>query len=156
MRKLLIEFPERGVSAVLELLEDEAPDTTAELWDSAPFEGSILHDIWSGPQVFLPIETKRPIEPQNLTMFVHPGDVFYYSRDENYFRGQPYGKNSLAEIGIAYDRDAAPSSPKGQKSVNMCGRIVEGLDELAEVCNSVIFKGPTKVKITRYNDMGRN
>ena len=100
--------------------------------------------------MFLPLELTEPIDPENLTMFVQPGDVFYYFREKNYFRGMPYGRESMAEIGIVYSRDAAPWGPRGQKSVNMCGKVIEGLDRLAEVCNSIIFNGPKRIKISQY------
>lgn len=152
MKKLLIQFPEERVSAMIELLEDEAPKTTVQLWENAPFEGQLLHDIWSGPQVFLPLESIKCIEPENLTMFVQPGDIFFYCRKKYYYRGKPYRRECMAEIGIVYDRDSAPCGPRGQKSVNMCGRIIEGFDKLKQVCNSIIFKGPKIIKISRYEE----
>lgn len=148
MSKMLLRFSNEGIDVEIELIEDEAPRTVKAIQENAPYKGDLIHDIWSGPQVFLPVMSlQTSISPENLTMFVEPGDVFFFSRGENAFRGSPYGYNSLAEIGIAYDRDAAPRGPAGQKSINIFGKVTKGFAELKDVCSRMLFEGSKPVEI---------
>ena len=63
-RTVKLTFTEDGVSALAELLDDEAPKTAETIWSLLPLRGKVIHDIWSGPQLVLHLDNsvKLPAE----------------------------------------------------------------------------------------------
>ncbi|HKM39635.1 MAG TPA: DUF3830 family protein [bacterium] len=155
MKTIKIEFVEDGAQVLVELLEHQAPNTCNEIWNKLPLEGELIHDIWSGPQLFLPLEFEmwESVYPENLTVFVHPGDVFFYARGPKELHGKPYGLDSMAEIGIVYDRNSGPKGPAGPKSINIFGKVIAGASDLKRLGDSVVFSGPKKVRISRQQEV---
>ncbi|HXV60698.1 MAG TPA: DUF3830 family protein, partial [Vicinamibacteria bacterium] len=51
-----LEFLDEKISATAILLEREAPRTCGLILQSLPFEGELVHGIWSGPETYLPID----------------------------------------------------------------------------------------------------
>jgi hypothetical protein len=149
-RRIRIAFPAEGVSAIADLLEDDAPNTSAAIWDLLPLRVKVIHDIWSGHQVLAHLDNKVLLEPENLLTYIPvPGDIFYYYRPPRYFRGSPYGRSESAEIGIVYDRDTRPQGPRGPQAVNLFANIGSGLDAFARACEDMISRGQKDLLIER-------
>ncbi len=131
----------QGVSVSVHLFTDHAPTTCQAVKDSLPLTGEAFHDIWSGRVIFVPLVPALQIPVENPTMYVVPGDVFFYERPEHLDRGCPYGYLALSEIGVVYGRDSLPSGPRGPKVINLFGHIDAGLDALARLGEQMIHTG---------------
>ena len=143
MRRIRISFPEVGVAATADLLEEDAPKTCDAIWNLLPIRATALHDIWSGHQIFFFLKPAELVQYENVPRLldVNPGDIFYYYRKPHYFRGAPYGKVEASEIGIVYDRDTQPRGPHGVKAVNLFGTVSDGLANLTKTCEQMIEEG---------------
>ena len=143
MGKIKVIFPEEGVEALVRLNEEDAPVTCEVVRKALPIKGKAIHDIWSGQVVFTFLEPTKviPFEGVPRSGAVLPGDVFYWYSPENYLHGKPYGRNRYSEIAIAYGRECFPMSTRGPKRVNVFATIIEGLENVAEVCDNMIFEG---------------
>jgi len=149
-RRIRISLPAEGVSAIADLIEDDAPNTSAAIWDLLPLRVKAIHDIWSGHLVLAHLDNKVQIEPENVLTYIPvPGDVFYYYRPPRYFSGSPYGRSESAELGIVYDRDTRPQGPRGPEAVNLFANISSGLDALARACEKMITGGQKDLLIER-------
>ncbi len=149
-RRIRISFPGESVSAIASLLEEDCPDTCDALWKLLPLRVKAIHDIWSGHQLLAHLDNKVVLAPENvLTYLPIPGDIFYYYRPRNYFRGEPYGRSESAEIGIVYDRDTRPQGPRGPEAVNLFASISSGLQTFARACEDMIYRGQKDLLIER-------
>lgn len=149
MKSIRLYFPDGGVEAIATLLEDQAPKTCEILWGTLPLRIKAIHDIWSGRQIFAPLGSPLEIPPENLSLYVVPGDLYYYERPAHLDRGRPYGWLELAEVGVVYGRDSQPWSPRGPKVVNIFATIAQGLPSFAERCAQMITEGGRWLEITR-------
>ena len=141
-RKIRISFPDEGISAVADLLEEDCPRTCEAVWRLLPLRVTAIHDIWSGHQVLAHLDPAFVLRPENvLTYLPMPGDIFYYYRPPHYVRGAPYGRAESAEIGIVYDRDTRPQGPRGPEAVNLFATISARLDDFARACEAMIYRG---------------
>jgi hypothetical protein len=149
-RKIRILFPDQSASAVADLLEDDCPNTCDAIWDMLPIRLKAIHDIWSGHQVLVHLDSKVVLDPENVLTYIPvPGDIFYYYRPPNYFSGSPYGRSESAELGIVYDRDTRPQGPRGPEAVNLFANISSGLDGFARACEEMITGGQKDLLIER-------
>jgi hypothetical protein len=148
-------FPDDGVSAVAELLEADCPHTCEAIWRLLPVRVKAIHDIWSGHQLLAHLDPHCVLPPENvLTYLPVPGDIFYYYRPPNYFRGAPYGRSESAEVGIIYDRDTRPQGPRGPEAVNLFANISSDLAVFARACEQIIYRGPKELLIERVERAG--
>jgi hypothetical protein len=149
-RKIRISFPDQSASAVADLLEDDCPNTCDAIWDMLPIRLKAIHDIWSGHQVLVHLDSEVVLDPENVLTYIPvPGDIFYYYRPPNYFSGSPYGRSESAELGIIYDRDTRPQGPRGPEAVNLFANISSGLDGFARACEEMITRGQKDLLIER-------
>jgi len=149
-RRIRISLPAEGVSAIADLIEDDAPNTSAAIWNLLPLRIKAIHDIWSGHLVLAHLDNKVQIDPENVLTYIPvPGDVFYYYRPARYFSGSPYGRSESAELGIVYARDTRPQGPRGPEAVNLFANISSGLEALARACEDMIYSGQKELLIER-------
>ena len=149
-RQIRISFPDDRISAVADLLEADCPNTCEAIWRLLPLRVKAIHDIWSGHQVLAHLDNKFVLPPENvLTYLPIPGDMFYYYRPRNYFRGSPYGRPESAEIGIVYDRDTRPQGPRGPEAVNLFANISSSLEGFARACEDMIYRGQKSLLIEK-------
>jgi hypothetical protein len=149
-RKIRISFPDDGISAVADLLEEDCPNTCEAIWRLLPLRVQAIHDIWSGHQVLAHLDHTFVLPPENaLTYLPVPGDIFYYYRPRNYFRGSPYGRYESAEIGIVYDRDTRPQGPRGPEAVNLFANISSSREGFARACEDMIYRGQKTLLIEK-------
>ncbi len=129
-KRIRITFPGENVSAIAELLEADAPRTCAAVLSLLPQVGEAHHATYSGAEVVLILDRVVDIGQENATVMVIPGDVAFTTFEGGRIFGFP---DTFSEIAVFYARDAIPSMPNGPVPMNIFGRIVEGLDEFAEV-----------------------
>lgn len=133
-----------SVEAVL--LEDEAPQTCAAVWDHLPSPGFAQHGIYSGSEVYSLLQNPFIVEPENRTRDVLPGDVAYYYQPGGIQYGFP---KDLCEICWFYDRDAVPSMPGGPIQVNLFAHMVGDLAPFFAVCRRMRVEGRKPFSVSR-------
>src|SRR5690349_107479 len=83
-RQIELVLERRGVSAVAELLEADAPLTAAAVWDALPQAGEPFHAKYARNELYIlvPPFPSQPIGLENSTLTPIPGDLCYW-----YFAG---------------------------------------------------------------------
>jgi uncharacterized protein DUF3830 len=153
-RQIRVSFADGSGSAVADLIEDDASNTSAAIWDMLPLRLNAVHDIWSGHQVLAHLDPSAFLPPENVLTFVPmPGDIFYYYRPAHYFRGAPYGRVESAELGFVYDRDTRPQGPRGPEAVNLFAHVSAGLASFARGCEEMIRAGQKEIVIERVETL---
>src|SRR3954452_17754738 len=151
-RQIRVAFADGSGSAVADLIEDDAPGTTAAIWDMLPIRLNAVHDIWSGHEILAHLENSVVLPPENVLTFIPmPGDIFYYYRPAHYFRGTPYGRAESAELGFVYDRDTRPQGPREPEAVNLFAHVTSGLESFAGACEEMIRTGQREIVIERVD-----
>jgi hypothetical protein len=140
------------VSVIADLLEDDCPNTCEALWKLLPLRVTAIHDIWSGHQILAHLDNAVVLQPENVLTYIPvPGDIFYYYRPPNYFRGAPYGRTESAELGIVYSRDTRPQGPRGPEAVNLFANISSELELFAKACEDMIYRGKKALLIEKVD-----
>ncbi len=143
-KRLVITFVDEGVSAVAELLEDQAPKTCAGVLGILPQSGPAHHATYSGSEVAFILDRDVQIPKENATIKVLPGDLCFARFDGGVLYGFP---DSFSELCWFYDRDATPSMPDGPVAPNIFGRFVENFDAFVTVCRRMRREGIKNVEI---------
>ena len=143
-RRIRITFVDEGVSAVAELLEEQAPRTCAAVLAALPQTGEAHHATYSGSEVAFILDRDLGVGRENATSKVIPGDLAYTRFDGGVMWGFP---DDFAELCWFYDRDAVPSMPDGPVPVNIIGRFVEGFAAFAAVCRRMRREGVKRIEI---------
>ena len=152
-RRIKISFPGSGATAIANLLDDDCPETCSALWNMLPLRLKATHDIWSGHLIRCHLENNPVLRPENVLTYIPvPGDIFYYYRPTNYYRGAPYGRLESAEIGIVYERDTRPQGPRGPEAVNLFAEISSGIEEFSKACEAMIYEGQKELVIERVDE----
>ncbi len=145
-RRICFSFPSENVVAVAELMESRAPRTCDAIWSALPFEGELLHAMWSGPETYLPIAPDLRVPAEHQTTHPLPGEIGFYALDGGILVGWP---QDMAELAIFYDRGAKPSMPNGPVSMNIFARIVEGFEGFRGVCGRMQREGAKLLRVER-------
>ena len=148
-KRLVLTFPDDGVSATAELLEELAPTTCRILWEHLPFSGELNHAQWSGPEAYLFIDPSIRIGPENQTFHTVPGDIGYYSLEGGRLYGWP---DDMAELAFIYDRGAKPSMMDGPIPVNLFASVVDNLKGFAGMCSRIRREGVKTFRVDRARD----
>jgi hypothetical protein len=146
IRRLRLVLAAEGVEAFAELIEREAPRTCAAIWNALPFEGDLVHAMWSGPETYLPIAPTLRIEAEHQTTHPLPGEIGFYALDGGILIGWP---SDMAELAFFYDRGAKPSMPNGPVSMNIFARIVDNFEGFREVCRRMQREGTKVLRVER-------
>lgn len=145
-RHIRIAFPARGVSADVELLEQQAPRVCAFVWSNLPQEGYAHHAVYSGSEIAFDIAAQFADQLENMTSRVLPGDVGYWFLPG----GQMYGiPDDISEFMWFYDRDAEPRMTSGPVQVAVFGRMVGDTSEFYEACRAMRRTGQELCLATR-------
>lgn len=154
-RKISFTFEEAGVTAVAELLEEDAPRTCAAIWAAleTPVQVKGTHASFAGREVNVPLpdENKRfegaDVPPENQTVFPLPGEILWH-----YF--PPHSEigvhDEVYNVSVIYGRDTRMFLPTGWVPHNVFARIVENLDGLVEMCRRTKLEGPKVITIRRF------
>lgn len=144
--RLIVTFLDEGISAVAELLEDQAPKSCAAVRAALPQTNLAHHATYSGSEVAFILDRDLGIGKENATTKVIPGDLAYTRFEGGELWGFP---DTFSELCWFYDRDAVPSMPDGPVPVNVIGRFVENFDAFAAVCRRMRREGVKRVEIRR-------
>jgi hypothetical protein len=143
-KRVRFTFVDEGVSAVAELLEDQAPKTCAAVLAALPQSGDSHHATYSGSEAVLILDRDLGVGKENATSKVIPGDLAY----TRFVGGEMWGfPDTFSELCWFYDRDAIPSMPDGPVPVNIFGRFVENFDAFAAVCRRMRREGVKRVEV---------
>lgn len=142
-KRMVITFVDEGVSAVAELLEDQAPKTCAAVIAELPQGGVAHHATYSGSEVAYIMKRDIPVPKENATIKVLPGDLCFARFDGGVHYGFP---DAFSELCWFYDRDTTPSMPDGPVAPNIFGHFVEGFAEFAAVCRRMRREGVKNVE----------
>ena len=147
-RHVRIAFPERGVSADVELLEQQAPRICAFVWTNLPQEGYAHHAVYSGSEIAFDIAAQFSDRLENTTSRVLPGDVGYWFLAGGDMYGLP---DDISEFMWFYDRDAEPRMTSGPVQVAIFGRIVGDASAFYQACRDMRRDGQEFCRVTRID-----
>ena len=114
-----------------------APKSCALLRTLLPLEAHIVQARWSGQAAWVPLgERNLSLPPENATVYPAPGQILLYP-----------GGVSETELLFAYGPTRF-ASKAGDLAGNHVLTIVEGLEQLAELGNLVLWKGAQLFRIS--------
>lgn len=121
--ELLIEF-EKGGRFTAVLFEDKAPKTCQFVLDHLPITGKIGHGRFSGEMMYFLLDlTFDELENPSAFGFL-PGDIVYMT---------PFYKDIPNELAIIYGPKTIIQHTCGLIPSNHFARIIDNLDELAQI-----------------------
>lgn len=133
MTKMKVTAGEFTFSARLE--KELAPNTCAAFEKLMPFIGQLVHVRWSGEGIWIPLgDMDFGVNYENHTSHPAPGQIILYP-----------GGISETEILLAYG-GVDFSSKMGQLAGNHFITLTDGLDNLMELGNTVLWKGAQNVR----------
>jgi Protein of unknown function (DUF3830) len=147
-RRIRIAYPNRGVHALVELTEVEAPRMCEFVWANLPQEGYAHHAIYSGSEIAFDIAPQFVDRLENTTSRVVPGDMGYWFLPGGYQYGLP---DDISEFMWFYDRDAEPRMTTGPVQVALFGHVIEDADAVAfyAACRAMRRDGQELCRVTR-------
>jgi hypothetical protein len=152
MSKLVrIGLARRGVSCVAELLEKDAPRTSAAVWEAlgrGPLAGDAQHAKYARNEVYTMVPRFASIGRENTTVTPIPGDVVLFDfaggmLDAGFKDDQGIDQEAGAiDLAIFYGRNnLLINGDVGWVPGNVYATITEGLAGMAEACHDVWRSG---------------
>ena len=154
-KKLYLKFVESGVTGILDVHWDVAPETCAAIWEalSTPIRVPASHAMYAGPEIMCGLpEANRTFDPlslppENQSVYGQPGDMLWFYQPKNFFRVDP---SEFWEIGMFYSEGGRVFGPTGWIPVTFFARMTEGLDAIAEQCGLIRKEGVKTIEIGRH------
>jgi hypothetical protein len=153
-RRIEILLEQRGVRAIAELMEDDAPKTCAAVWNALPHSGSVWHAKFANNEIFILTAPFAPEEPgrENGTVFPIPGDLLYFfippgSAVPPEVREQ-CAVTGLVDLALFYGRNNYVHGPEGHMPGNLFATITVGLKEFAAACHDIWRHGGASETMT--------
>jgi uncharacterized protein DUF3830 len=148
-RTIILRFVDEEVSAVADLLEDQAPETCRMIWEHLPLEGRTVHGMYSGPELFIRADHLPQVSPENQVHRALPGDVGFWYQEGGRYHSAPAA--AAAEVVFIYQRGAAIMGPDGQPTwVNLFAQIrTDDAGAFYETARKVRTEGPQVLRIER-------
>lgn len=160
-RRFEITVDGERVRAMAELV-DGAPWTTGNLWrvlTRAPIVGQVFHSKWAGREVALfPPEQCQfdisDIRPENAVRLPIPGDICFWYFPPGagamvYPVPHPSGDyKGVWNIQMVYGRETEFRVSGGVETRNLWARVVDNLDDFADVCARTQFEGAKTFRFT--------
>jgi hypothetical protein len=150
-KSIRISLARRGVSCVAELLEKEAPRTTAAVWEAlgrGPLGGDAQHAKYARNEVYTMVPRFAQIGRENPTVTPIPGDVVLFDfaggmLDAAFKADQGIDEDAGAiDLAIFYGRNnLLINGDVGWVPGNVYATITEGLAAMAEACHDVWRSG---------------
>jgi hypothetical protein len=153
-RKIEIVLEERGIRAVAEMLDDEAPKTCRAVWDALPQTGPTYHAKWANNEIYILTPPFAPEEPgrENATVFPIPGDLCYFFVPPGGHvppdMREQCGETGVIDLAIFYGRNNYLLAPDGHMPGNLFATITEGLKELAVASQDLWRNGAANERMT--------
>jgi Protein of unknown function (DUF3830) len=133
MSQLIVRAGEFTFQARFE--QELAPKTVAAFRKAMPFESQAIHVRWSGEGVWMPLgDLDFGVSYENHTSYPAPGQIILYP-----------GGISETEILLAYG-GVHFASKMGQLAGNHFITLTSGLENLATLGKTVLWKGAQKIR----------
>jgi len=125
-------IPDYNVEANIQLLEEQAPVSVANLWRNLPSQNSMLHGSASGSEMFAHVNEDWGWVPEleNKMAYPIPGDMVLY-----------FGPPPRIQINYFYGRDSIPAGVPSPEIGNKVGVTVGDFTDLARACWRMIYDG---------------
>jgi hypothetical protein len=145
----------RGVSAVADLLEEDAPHISAAFWDglATPIEEKTIHAMFAGREVFMALSPEnrrfdaRSLPIENATAYPSPGDIAWGFFPAHSEKGQ---SEDLWDLAFVYGQEVTFDSSLGIRPISVFACITEGLEGFAEECARIrSHDGPKVLRLER-------
>lgn len=151
IRYCICTFGRQGVAVEVELFLDKAPSSSRFLTSLLPIEADIFNSKWNGAELFTVLPPMNPSVVENQSESVRRGDVVMFHWPTGH-RGMPNRPRAGAigahtELGFYYGELIRAYSPAGPATGTLVGQIVQGLDDLAEVAQTMRRAGFGRLKI---------
>ena len=156
MSKLIrITLERRGVSCVAELLEKDAPRTSAAVWAALPLGGDAQHAKYARNEVYTIVPRFAQVGAENTTVTPIPGDVclfdFHGGMLDSAFKADQGidAESGGIDLAIFYGRNnLLINGDVGWVPGNVFATIVDGLSGMAEACHDVWRSGSVGERLT--------
>ena len=150
---ITLQIVELGVHGVADLLRELAPDTCALVWERLPVEGRLIHGMYSGPELFIELDTFQPVRAENQVHRAIPGDICYWHDAGDRFATIPAPAGELLFI---YGRGAAIMGADGQPTwANLFARLrTDSCGDLLAAGRRTRREGPWTLRVDRGDDPG--
>ena len=147
-REIVIDYVDEGVSARVQLLEDQAPRTCQTIWESLPLAGDAIHAAYSGTIAALLFDPSIVCPAENQTACIQTGDVIFTHYDPGWRHGHDF---PVSEIYWAYDRYARPTIPGVfvPAPANVFGRVLGDATRFYAVSKALQRTGVKRLEIRR-------
>jgi hypothetical protein len=150
-RQVRITFPASGVSALAELLDDEAPKVCELVWQMLPVQAKAIHGMYSGAEVFVMVDQPQPAPAENLVQLPLPGELLYFYDPAV---GAVGAKKPVGEIVVVYGRGVTLRAHEGVPThCALFGRITGDWKydwvAFAQECRKARWEGPQQLRIER-------
>lgn len=148
-RQFEVVFRGSGTVIVVDLLEEEAPITCEDFWESIaePVEATLHHGRECGPELWCYVPAP-PQEPpyENSTVFPEHGDVLYY----HFLQPASRDAKMVYDIGIYWDRGQSKIA-QGWLPGNLFARVrgADQLEALRREAGRLLLKGDVAVILRR-------
>jgi hypothetical protein len=153
-RKIRLTYVTTGESVLAEMLDDEAPNVAALVWDVLPVETKVIHGMYSGAEVFALLDDPKPAPAENQAQLPLPGELLYfYDATSNVTSA----RKAVAEICIVYGRGVVLRGPEGVPThASLFARIpgdwkYDWID-FAKACRRARWEGPQTLRIERAEE----
>ena len=152
-RHITITLSTRGVSCTARLLDDVAPRTCQAVWEALPLAGQVYHGKYARNEIYNLLPAFAQVEPgkENTTVTPIPGDICYFQFDSDDIGNPGYGYEASAGVGerrdiidlaLFYGRNnLLINGDQGWVPGNVFATVVDGLDEMAQACQSIWMDG---------------
>ena len=138
MRHITIEVD--GVTAVAELLETNAPQATAALWETLPITTILSHTKWSGAACGFRVESdalRGAPALEHPVCSIYPGNLV--ARPDRGVVLLSYGQSEYrSNLGVEY--------------ATRVGRLIDNSDVLLAVLGRMHSEGDKKIQVRRQSD----
>jgi hypothetical protein len=153
-RRIQLTVLESGVIAVAELYHEDAPQTSAAMWQmlATPYEARTLHGIFEGRKITLETPSgNRNFNPggipaENTTAYPVAGDLLWKYFPPRAVRGMP---NGLWDVMVIYGPEVILKNPLGIYACNLWAHIIENLDAFIAECADVRVHGAKTIRLSR-------
>jgi hypothetical protein len=145
-RKIEMIMVEKNIRCLVELLEQEAPNTCQAVLDFLPQELDFINAQGSGDEAMAYLDPPNIIrlEPENLERNMLPGDVcYYYAPGPIEPRSSPVSTSTtdFAEFVYVYGRGCRYRD----WIMNLFGVMTEGKEEFCAASHSICPEGPIRI-----------
>ena len=134
--RIKLTIPNLGVSAIAELVIEQAPDTVEAVKSALPFAGKATHGRWGGNEIWAPFPlAHKSLKKENIQIYAEPGQIFLVQNGDFWDVAIFYGKGwTYDPTGFLLGRHFATILP-------------EYLANFAEAANKFLEVGSQEIEI---------